>query len=207
MSQSKDDQPVGPAGSSDGAFLRCLDASMLAESGTDQIALDGTEVSVGRGADNVVRLDAFGVSRHHARLVQRAGSWQVEDLGSTNGTRVNDQRVERQALAEGDRLAFGRAVFTFHTAPAAIRTAVGSRQQTLVIRPGDTGQAAAAAVAAAPPPGPAEPGREQFYDTGTHPRHSSGRAESRRSSLGEWLFVLLLCAGAAAAALWLVDVL
>lgn len=207
MSQSKDDQAVGPAGSGDGAFLRCLDPSMLAESGTEEIALDGTEVSVGRGADNGVRLDAFGVSRRHARLVQRAGRWQVEDLGSTNGTRVNDQRVERQALADGDRLAFGRAVFTFHTAPAAVDNVVSSFQQTVVIRPGDTAQATAAAVAAATAPGPAVPGREQFYDTGTHPRHTSGRPEARRSSLGEWLLVLALCAGAAAAALWLVDVL
>jgi pSer/pThr/pTyr-binding forkhead associated (FHA) protein len=47
------------------------------------------------------------VSRHHARLVYRDGSWVLQDLESTNGTTVNGVRVGRCALRPGDRLALG----------------------------------------------------------------------------------------------------
>jgi pSer/pThr/pTyr-binding forkhead associated (FHA) protein len=59
-------------------------------------------------ADFVV--DAPLVSRIHCRLsVTREGQLEVEDLRSTNGTFVNDRRVERAVLVPGDRLRLGRA--------------------------------------------------------------------------------------------------
>jgi pSer/pThr/pTyr-binding forkhead associated (FHA) protein len=49
------------------------------------------------------------VSRFHCRLTaSTGGTLEVEDLKSTNGTFVNDQRVSRLVLAEGDRLRIGR---------------------------------------------------------------------------------------------------
>lgn len=49
-----------------------------------------------------------GVSRQHARVWRSAqGAFFIEDLGSTNGTFVNDVRVERRALAVGDKLRLG----------------------------------------------------------------------------------------------------
>ena len=54
-------------------------------------------------------VDAALVSRVHCRLtVSDAGLLEVQDLESTNGTWVNDRRVERLALAAGDRLRVGR---------------------------------------------------------------------------------------------------
>jgi pSer/pThr/pTyr-binding forkhead associated (FHA) protein len=59
------------------------------------------------GADFVV--DAALVSRVHCRLTaSQAGLLEVQDLQSTNGTFVNDRRIERLALAAGDRLRVGR---------------------------------------------------------------------------------------------------
>jgi FHA domain len=65
------------------------------------------ELLVGRAACSDVLLGDLSVSRHHARLVFRDGSWVIQDLGSTNGTRVNGVTVGRCELRPGDRIAFG----------------------------------------------------------------------------------------------------
>ena len=51
----------------------------------------------------------LSVSRRHARLSFRDGHWVLRDLDSTNGTRVNGQRVIRCRLEPGDRLRLGSA--------------------------------------------------------------------------------------------------
>lgn len=71
--------------------------------------LPGSIKTIGRatGADFVV--DAALVSRVHCRLTASdVGVLEVLDLESTNGTYVNDRRVQRLALSEGDRLRVGR---------------------------------------------------------------------------------------------------
>jgi pSer/pThr/pTyr-binding forkhead associated (FHA) protein len=64
--------------------------------------------TVGRatGADFV--LDADLVSRVHCRLEAGETDLEVIDLSSTNGTFVNDKRIERARLSSGDRLRVGR---------------------------------------------------------------------------------------------------
>jgi pSer/pThr/pTyr-binding forkhead associated (FHA) protein len=74
--------------------------------------LPGSIKTIGRatGADFVV--DAALVSRVHCRLTaSNVGNLEVVDLQSTNGTYVNDRRVERLALVPGDRLRVGRVEF------------------------------------------------------------------------------------------------
>ncbi len=64
--------------------------------------------SLGRAADNDVHLPFERVSAHHARLGYRGGQWWVEDLGSTNGTRVNEVRVDQALVVTyGDRIHVG----------------------------------------------------------------------------------------------------
>lgn len=66
-------------------------------------------LTVGRAATNAVVLrDSAAVSAHHARIcVGGDGKVEIEDLGSTHGTFVNDRRVQRSTLREGDIVRLG----------------------------------------------------------------------------------------------------
>jgi pSer/pThr/pTyr-binding forkhead associated (FHA) protein len=67
---------------------------------------------VGRLPDCDVVVDDPSVSKHHARLSWYSKTWAVEDLGSSNGTRLNGHPVEGMSVVhDGDELAFGDARF------------------------------------------------------------------------------------------------
>ncbi|MBP8808065.1 MAG: GGDEF domain-containing protein [Kofleriaceae bacterium] len=69
---------------------------------------------IGRDTDADLVISRSAVSRHHAQLAKEGdGAWWAIDLGSTNGTFVNEQRIQRHALADGDQVRFGDAIFKF----------------------------------------------------------------------------------------------
>lgn len=80
------------------------------------IEFDGTELSIGRAADNDLALADGRVSRHHARLAGRRGTIVYVDLGSTNGSRVNGVPVAELVLGEGDRIELGDSVIVVESA-------------------------------------------------------------------------------------------
>ena len=65
---------------------------------------------VGRSSSAGIRVNDIKVSRRHCRLLFSGGSWLVEDLGSTNGTFLNDARIQQAAIRAGDRIAVGSHV-------------------------------------------------------------------------------------------------
>lgn len=72
--------------------------------------LDGP-LQIGRGATCDLRLEDVYVSNVHARIFPREGCWYVEDLGSTNGTFVNEERIAAPApVRAGDRVRVGTTV-------------------------------------------------------------------------------------------------
>lgn len=76
--------------------------------GTDRtFHLAGEKVRIGRGPDNEIRLSDPSVSRHHALLERTASGWTIRDLESTNGTRVNGERVRQGDLTPGAALKIG----------------------------------------------------------------------------------------------------
>ena len=84
------------------------------DGGRVEFPLDGDALAVGRDDDVAIRVDEPLVSRRHASIERRGDGWVVVDLGSTNLTRVNGQRVRREReLAHGDELHFGRAKLVF----------------------------------------------------------------------------------------------
>jgi len=73
----------------------------------------GDRTRIGRSPDCDIFLDDVTVSRNHAVLVEREGSFYVEDQGSLNGTFVNRKRIDRAVLREGDELQIGKYRMTF----------------------------------------------------------------------------------------------
>jgi hypothetical protein len=77
---------------------------------TRTFTVDGRPLTIGRAPDNGLVLFDGRVSRHHARLYGRRGALLLADLGSTNGSWVNDRRVEEMALGEGDQIRVGDTI-------------------------------------------------------------------------------------------------
>ena len=79
----------------------------------DRFSLTESVISVGRHPDcNLVLADP-NVSRNHAEIRPKGEHFEVVDLGSTNGTRVNGVRVDTQVLHDGDELSFGNTRMHF----------------------------------------------------------------------------------------------
>jgi predicted component of type VI protein secretion system len=68
------------------------------------ITLDRAVVVVGRHPNCDTRLDSLRVSRHHCCMTRENDQVVVRDLGSTNGIRINGERVETGRLRPGDEL-------------------------------------------------------------------------------------------------------
>ncbi len=97
-------------------------ASLFVIQGRDQGARfeldsDAAAFSLGREAGNRIQLHDTEVSRHHAELRRAGDDFVLSDLGSSNGTFVNNQRIERRELTSGDQVQIGRTVMLF-TGPA-----------------------------------------------------------------------------------------
>jgi len=73
----------------------------------------GDRTRIGRSPDCEIFLDDVTVSRNHAVLVERDGTFVVEDQGSLNGTFVNRRRIDNQELENGDELQIGKYRLTF----------------------------------------------------------------------------------------------
>jgi len=78
-----------------------------------RIDLTHEEVSIGRAEQCTVCVNSDLVSRRHAVVNRVLGHYIVVDLKSTNGTFVNDQRVERSELTDGDLLRVGKTVLKY----------------------------------------------------------------------------------------------
>jgi len=90
------------------------------EGHTTVVPLLRDEISIGRQEGNAIRLTERNVSRTHARLLKRNGSYIIEDLGSYNGVSLNGKRIDIQAkLVSGDQLSIGDYDLKFQSDVAA----------------------------------------------------------------------------------------
>jgi len=76
--------------------------------------LTATSMVIGRSSKCEIHIDQESISRNHAKIVNTGKSFLVRDLGTTNGTYVNDEVVEAErALRDGDLIKLGRTIFKF----------------------------------------------------------------------------------------------
>ena len=84
----------------------------------ETITITRSPVVIGRLSSVDIVLADANVSRRHAELRRDVNGWKLKDLGSTNGTFVNDKPVTEDSLKDGDRLLFGNSELVFNTALA-----------------------------------------------------------------------------------------
>jgi len=73
--------------------------------------LEGDQMTIGRDSTNEITINDAEVSRRHARLTFQGGKYVLEDLGSTNGTFVNGQRLAGpRVLKAGEVVSFGEQI-------------------------------------------------------------------------------------------------
>jgi pSer/pThr/pTyr-binding forkhead associated (FHA) protein len=125
------------------------------------------EITIGRDINNNIVINDAEISRKHARLISQAGSYMIEDLGSTNGTFVDGQRLMGpHLLRHGELIGMGENVSLAFETPqpdmavtrvtgATISPATPAVQQMPPTTP-------AYAPAPAPPPSPYQPFEEPY---------------------------------------------
>ncbi len=87
----------------------------LTDPGGNEHYFSNPTITLGRAVENDIVIVSKRVSREHARIQRQGRHWVLEDLGSTNGTFVNEERVHAPArLRDGDRLSIGDVIFVFH---------------------------------------------------------------------------------------------
>jgi hypothetical protein len=122
--------------------------------------LEAPEISIGRDSSNTVTINDAEVSRKHARLEMRGSSYVIQDLGSTNGTFVNGQRVSgTQVLNPGDTVSFGEGILLQYEAvydPNAtmISSSARAAKTAAPVRRPAPAPAPAPASVSVPPPAP-----------------------------------------------------
>ena len=76
--------------------------------------LPGGTVRIGTQADcEICLVDDSYLSSHHAEVAFREGVYRLRDLGSTNGTFVNDEQIREQSLQDGDHVRLGLTQLVF----------------------------------------------------------------------------------------------
>ncbi len=94
----QDIEQVAGASGNAGTAAVTVSARWQAGDGNERHRRFSTEFVIGRDFSNEIHFADKRVSRHHARVFYRAGDWHVKDLGSSNGTYVNGERVTEMLL-------------------------------------------------------------------------------------------------------------
>jgi pSer/pThr/pTyr-binding forkhead associated (FHA) protein len=93
-------------------------------------------VTIGRKADNAFALDDSTVSGHHCVVGRENGQYFVRDLGSTNGTRLNNKEAKQETLKPKDILHIGSVEFMFDASPGENITVEKAQPANVEITPG-----------------------------------------------------------------------
>jgi pSer/pThr/pTyr-binding forkhead associated (FHA) protein len=150
-------------------------------------SLEGDQLTIGRDSSNGVAINDAEISRKHARLTFQGGKYVIEDLGSTNGTFVNGQRlVNAVVLKSGDVVSFGEQIMLLYEA-------LSSDPGATIISARKSSQRSVPAPSPAPAPAPA-PAPQQYYS----PSIAAGDSGAKKNNMplfiaGGVLILICLC--------------
>jgi hypothetical protein len=96
-----------------------------------QHVLTSARTVIGRGSDATITISDAGSSRRHAEVLWDGERAMLRDLGSTNGTKVDGQKVREAALGPGSTFTIGRTQLTFRVVPSTGSGTPGSRAGAL----------------------------------------------------------------------------
>ncbi len=126
-----------------------------------EINFDKPSLTVGRKDDNDIVIDNPAISGHHCKLTMEGGGYFIEDLESTNGTFVNEKRIKKSGLHDGDVVSLAKHALVFLNEAEAAAQAGGpaaSSDATMVLTPQKQAELVAASSAAAKQAGPEKAG-------------------------------------------------
>lgn len=131
--------------------------------------LEGDVLTIGREAGNAVTINDAEISRKHTQMVSQGGKYVLTDLGSTNGTFVNGQRITGQhVLQPGDSISLGEQINLVYEAVVAVDP------NATMISPAAANPAPAPRAKAAAPPRPAAPAQSSADYVGQVPASPAG---------------------------------
>lgn len=99
-----------------------FDSSVLKE-----ITLSQAPATIGRLPDNTVQIDNLAVSGHHARITWDKDHYEIEDLGSLNGTYVNNERIGKAKLRHCDLVRIGKHEIEYKNDGPALFSSVAAK--------------------------------------------------------------------------------
>lgn len=73
-----------------------------------KIETEKPEITIGRSPDADIQIDNLAVSKRHAKLIKQKDQYAVEDLNSTNGTFLNDEKITKAILKHNDVVNIGK---------------------------------------------------------------------------------------------------
>jgi pSer/pThr/pTyr-binding forkhead associated (FHA) protein len=75
---------------------------------------DRDKITIGRKKNNTINIDNLQVSNKHARIVKHGENYFIEDLKSTNGTFLNNEKISKEPLRDKDTITIGKHTLVIH---------------------------------------------------------------------------------------------
>ena len=79
-----------------------------------KVEIEKPEITIGRSPNADIQIDNLAVSKLHAKLIKDNGQYVVEDLNSTNGTFLNDEKIPKAVLKHNDIVTIGKHTLTIY---------------------------------------------------------------------------------------------
>jgi predicted component of type VI protein secretion system len=95
--------------------------------------LTGPVITIGRAPGNVIQIPHASVSSQHAELRLQDGDYKITDLNSTNGSRINDERITEAVLRNNDILQLGNLIFRYQSEHILEAPPLPAVEETLVV--------------------------------------------------------------------------